>query len=228
MAARANPFFDIASPPPETAVAAAEPYDAIARLAQMHGEAVETARLANLLGRSLHAAIALPVLAVLTVLIGGGAGLPSTISWAIMVAVATFAVLRVYGHGIRQPFERSALHAFAQDLNACLLYAGFAWGAGAFLALADGASGGTALLFCGVPAVAVAVLLRERQAVLLFLAPVAALTSLACVVRPLGGGALAAALVLIACAIVAAAVIAAARHGAARREADLPHALFAS
>ena len=228
MAARANPFFDIALPAdaPEADVAA--PYNAVAKLAQMHAEAVETARLANLLGRALHAAIALPVLAVLAVLLAGGAGTPSTIAWAILIAVATLSIARAYGTAIRQPFERASLHSFAQDLSACLLYAGFAWGAGAFLGLGAGATSGVALLFAGVPAVAIAVLLRERQAVLLFLAPVAALTAFACVLRPFAGGTLDAALVLIASAIVASAIVAASRRSERRAQADLPHGLIAS
>ena len=119
----------------------------------------------------------------------------------------------------------SVLSAFAQDLSACLLYAGFAWGAGAFLALGSGTSAAAALLYAGVPAVAVALLLRERQAVLLFLAPVAALTAFACVLRPFANGAFAAALVLIVCALIAAAT---ARHAAKRHEAALPHGLFAA
>ncbi|HEX4301178.1 MAG TPA: hypothetical protein VHZ78_00185 [Rhizomicrobium sp.] len=224
MAARANPFFDIAATAEDIA---AQPRSAVAHLAQMHAEAVETARLANLVGRALHAAIALPVLAALAVMLGGGAGLASTVAWGILVGVATLAILRAYGHAIRQPFERAPLHAFAQDISACLLYAGFAWGAGAFLALST-ASSGAALLFAAVPAIAIAVLLREKQAALLFLAPVAALTAFACVLRPFAGGALAASLVLIACAIVASATVAASRYAAKRHAAELPHGLFAT
>lgn len=230
MTGRANPFFDIASSPadaPDLDVAAV-PRDSVVRLAQMHAEAVETARLANLLGRALHAAIALPLLAVTAVIAGGGASLPSTIAWAILIAVASLAIVRAYGHAIGQPFERATLHAFSQDLSACLLYAGFAWGAGAFLAISSSSSGGAALLFGCVPAVVIALLLRERQAVLLFLAPVATLTAFACVLRPFAGGALDAALVLIAGAIVAAAMVAASRYAAKRQEAALPGGLFAS
>ena len=228
MAARANPFFDIALPASEPADDRAAPYNAVAKLAQMHAEAVETARLANLLGRAVHAAIALPVLAVLAVLLAGGAGTSSTIAWGILITVATLSIARAYGQAIRQPFDRASLHSFAQDLSACLLYAGFAWGAGAFLGLSAGASSGVALLFAGVPAVAIAVLLRERQAVLLFLAPVAALTAFACVLRPFAGGTLDAALVLIASAIVATAIIAASRYSEKRAQADRPHGLTAS
>lgn len=226
MAARANPFFDATAPTVEQPEPA--PYNAVAKLAQMHAEAVETARLANLLGRSLSVAIALPILAALAMALGGAASLAATVSWGILVAVASLSVLRAHGNAIHQPFERAALHAFAQDLSACLLYAGFAWGAGAFLVLASMAPAGAALLFAAVPAAAIAMLLRERAAVLLFVAPVAALTSFACVLRPFAGGALGAGLVLIGCAVVAGAMIAASRHAARRREADGPHGLFAA
>ena len=229
MAARANPFFDIASDAPRPASEPAlAPKLAVAKLAQMHAEAVETAHLANLLGRAVHAAIALPVLAILAVVLGGGAGLPSTIAWGILIAVSSLAIARSYAGAIRQPFARATLHAFAQDLSACLLYAGFAWGAGAFLAIASAAPAGAALLFAAVPAVVIAALLRERQAVLLFLAPVAALTAFACVLRPFAHGALDAALVLIACATVAGAMIVAARYAAKRHDVAAAHPLFAA
>jgi hypothetical protein len=64
-----------------------------------------------------------------------------------------------------------------------------------------------AVLFAAAPGIAVAAILREREAVFLFLAPVAALASFASVLRPFAGGALAAGLILIACAAVAAAVV---------------------
>jgi hypothetical protein len=200
----------------------------LSALARMHHEAVETARLANLLGRSLQAAIGLPILAALAVSMAGGAGVPSTTAWAILVAVASLSIARAYGMAINQPFERPVLRAFAKDLDACLMYAGFAWGAGAFLALGAGASPLTALLFAGVPTAGVAILLRDRLPVLLFLAPVAALTAFACVLRPFADGALAAGLVLILSALVAGSVILVERHVAARREGDLPHAFTAS
>jgi hypothetical protein len=229
MAGRASLLVQDTLPAESTsAEAVGKPERPIDQLARMHAEAIETARLANLLGRALYVAIALPVMAALAVLFAGGTGLPATVAWAILIVIASLSVARAYAHAIGQPFERPVLQAFAQDLNACLLYAGFSWGAGAFLAIAGGAPSGVALLFASVPAVVVMVLLRERQAVLLFLAPVAALTSFACVVRPFAAGALSAALVLIACAGVAAAIIAVSRHAARQRDASLPHGLFAS
>jgi hypothetical protein len=62
-------------------------------------------------------------------------------------------------------------------------------------------------VFAAVPALGIGLLLRERRAVLFFLAPVAALTSFACVLRQFSDGTMNAALVLIASAIVAATLI---------------------
>ena len=225
MAARANPLFDILPVPTPSAEAPAAS-NPLSRLAQIHAEAVETARLANLLGRSLHAAIALAVLAGLALALRG-AGLSQTVAWTILMTVGLLAMVRAYAFAIRQPFERASLHAFAQDLYACLLYAGFAWGAGAFLALPAASSGSIALLFAAAPTIVLAALLRERRSVLLFLAPVAGLTSLACVLRPFTAGALAAAVALVAAAILAVATQFVARAGEKREGASLPHGLIA-
>lgn len=179
----------------------------IAKLALLHAEAAETARLANLLGRSLYAAIAMPLLGVLTVGLAGGTGLARLLVWCAFVAAAAIAMLRAYFHTIGQPFERVALKSFAKDMSAILLFAGFAWGAGAFLALPAGTGMAAAVLFAAAPGIAIAALLREREAVFLFLAPVAALAAFASVLRPFADGALAAGLILIACAVVAGAVV---------------------
>lgn len=176
----------------------------VARLAELHHEAEETARLANLLGRSIHVAIALPVLAAAT-LAAGRVGLAESAAWLAFVLAASAAIAVCWRRTIAQPFERAALKSFSQDLSAILVFAGFAWGAGAFLALPADTAMGLVVLFAAGAGTAVAVLLRERDCSYLFLAPTAALASFACVLRPLGESALGAALVLIACASVAAA-----------------------
>jgi len=175
----------------------------VARLAELHAEAEETARLANLLGRSIHVALALPVLAA-AALTAGRIGLAQSAAWACFVVAASFAIALAYRRTIGQPFARAALKSFSQDLGAILVFAGAAWGAGAFLALPADANVALVVLFAAGAGTAVAVLLRDRMSVFLFLAPVAALASFACVLRPLGGGPLDAAFVLIACSAVAA------------------------
>jgi hypothetical protein len=223
MATRANPLSAIASEPEAEA-----PFTPVlTRLAQVHAEAVETARLANLLGRSLYATGALAAIAVAALAAGGGAGLSQAVAWAILMAVGLLAMARAYAFAIRQPFERAALHAFSQDMRACLLYAGFAWGAGAFLALPAAAPALAVLVFAAAPALSLAVLLREREAVLPFVAPAAGLSSLACAARPFSGSTLAVGSVLMGCAIVAIAIEAIARVSDKRDNAALPHAFIA-
>ena len=195
----------------------------IAKLAHLHAEAEETARLANLLGRSLYLAIGLPALALLTLALVDGVGLAQPLIWCAFVAAAAVAMLRAYFQTIGRPFERAALRSFASDMSAILLFAGFAWGAGAFLALPAGSSIASAILFAAVPGIVVAALLREREAIFLFLAPIATLTSFASVLRPFAEAPLCTALILIVCALIAGAAALRARRGVAfNRPALLP------
>lgn len=208
MAVRALSFFDFAP----TADTLAEdirgnPANAVAKLAILHAEAEETSRLANLLGRSLHAAIALPLAAMVPIILSSDAGAAPRVAWAVLVVVASLAIAKTYASAIGRPFERAALHSFANDLTAVLLYSGIAWGAGAFLVLSQSVPVGAALVFATAPALGLGLLLRDRRAILLFLAPAAALTAFACVLRPFSAGTMNAALVLIASAIVASALI---------------------
>lgn len=188
---------------PQTKPVSAERMGAITKLARLHAEAEETARLANLLGRSVYVAILLPVLAILTVGLSGMSELNRQIVWIGFVAAVSLGIGTAYAHAMRRPFERDALRDFAKDLSAILLFAGFAWGAGAFLALPAGLATMAAVAFVAVPAIAVAALLREREAVFLFLAPVATLSAFASVLRPSTVGALDAGLIVLTSAAIA-------------------------
>ena len=144
--------------------------------------------------------------------------------WCAFVALGSIAMLRVYAHTIGQSFQRPALKSFAETLSPMLLYAGFAWGAGAFLALPVSTDPLAAMAFVAVPSTAIAALLRERDAVFLFLAPMGLLASFASVLRPFADGALTAGLTLILCAAIAGGVVLAARRRAGEfvRPAMLP------
>jgi hypothetical protein len=179
----------------------------LAKLALLHAEAEETARLANLVGRSLPLALLLPTLCLFTIALAAGMSLASQMVWGIFIAFATVALLRAYATAIAAPFERAVLKTFAKDMSAILLYAGFAWGAGAFLALPAGTSLAASIVFAIVPSIAVAILLREREAVFLFLAPASMLTAFAGVLKPFAGGALDAGLILIAATAIAGAAV---------------------
>jgi len=224
MAALANPFQTSTFSSPASAVVP-RPYDALARLAALHAEASETARLANLLGRTLHTAIALPVLAAVAAALAAEAFAPA-IAWAGLVAIGVIAILRCYARVARQPFERAVLKAFASDLDACLAYAGAAWGAGAFLVIPPLSSGGAALAFALVPSLTVAAMLREKRPALFFLAPVAVLSALACVMQPFADGALSGVLVILACGVFAGALHIPARAGERHAGDGLPVGTF--
>jgi len=184
---------------------ARETLNPVAKLAILHDEAQDTARLANLLGRSIYVSVAFAVMAIAAFALGG-TGLLEGLTWAVFVLVAVVAIALAYRRTIRQPFERAALKSFSQDLNAILVFAGFAWGAGAFLALPATAGMGAIVVFSAGAGAVIVLLLREQECAFLFLAPTAALASFACVLRPMSGGALDASLVLIASSVVAGAV----------------------
>ena len=106
----------------------------LAKLQAVHDEATETSALANLLGRTLYAALLLPVL-VLGAIALSDPPLTRGMSFSALVLMGAGALFFAYAKTSRAPFDRAALRAFSADLEAILLYTGFAWGAGAFLIL---------------------------------------------------------------------------------------------
>jgi hypothetical protein len=69
-----------------------------------------------------------------------------------------------------------------------------------------GLSAGTAVLFALLPAAGIAYLLRDREALALFLAPAALSTAAACLLKPFDGGWIAAATVVVAAVLLVGAV----------------------
>lgn len=197
-------------PAPVPVVRPGDPHVELARLAELHVEARETAILANLLGRAPYAMVALAVAAGTAIAVSA-ASMPTAqiATWLVLMIAGLGAMARAYGQAIAAPFERPALKSFAQDLTAITLYLGFVWGAGAFLVLPPSSGIFTSLFFAAGMSALFAGLARERNIALCFLAPASLLTAFACVLGT--GGALAACLVLIAGGAVAATVMLAAR-----------------
>jgi len=184
-----------------------EPQREIARLAALHDEAKETALLANLLGRAPFAAAALALCTVPVAWVGLRAmPMPEVATWTVLVLIGLGAIVRTYVQAMAMPFERASLRAFAGDLTAIMTYCGFAWSAGAYLALDSGAPPLLLATFAAVPCLLIAAALRQREAAIVFTIPVATLSAFAAVLRPLPEGPLAAAFVLIACAGVSGAI----------------------
>ncbi len=201
MAAVPRPIPSRVNPRAEPPLAALEG-SSLDRLKALHGEAEETARLANLLGRSFYATIALGLASAAT-LAFADTGLACEAAWAMLMVFAIAALARAYRHTIAQPFERAALRSFAEDLNAILLYAGFSWGAGAFLALAGDTHPVAVLLFSAGMSIVLAAILRKSVPVLYFIAPVALLSAASVLLRALPGDLVTALAVVVACGLVA-------------------------
>lgn len=156
------------------------------RLSALYREAAETALLANVLGRTPWVAAVLFVGAAAALALGAGFTLnPAPIVWALCMLGGVFALLRLHRHAVRSPFELLALRAFQADLKGVLLYAGFAWGAGAFLAVPTTNLLIVIALFIGVGAL-IELVLRLPSIALYFLAPSIALPAIAIALGPLG------------------------------------------
>ena len=196
--------------------APADPHAELARLAALHTEAKETALLANLVGRSPFAMVGIAVAAGISVAFAADA-MPAAqiVAWLILMIAGLGAMARAYSRAIAAPFERAALKAFEQDLTALTVYLGFAWGAGAFLMLPT-AIPFSAVTYAALTSAGFAAFIRDRNIALCFLVPASVLSALACVLRPLPGGSLAALLVIVAAACVGGAVLLAGRISAPR------------
>ncbi len=149
----------------------------------------------------------MPILAILTVALAVEMNPAPQLAWFALVSAVSVAILAAYRHAMRQPFQRATLKHFTKDLSAILLFAGFAWGAGAFLALPAGTEPVAVLVFAAGPALLIAYLLRDREALFLFLAPVTVLSAAACLLKPFVGGAWACLLTIVAAAVIAGAAV---------------------
>ncbi len=144
----------------------------LSRLPALHAEAIETSRLANQVGRAPAAAglLAAAGAIVFGCAIGSTALLPLLV-WSFFVTSAAIALLAILARASRTPFDLPSLRGFASDMNAALLYAGFAWGAGVFLAVPANA-GSSGLIVFGLGGVlATGAMLKARAATFYFLIP---------------------------------------------------------
>ncbi|HET7336235.1 MAG TPA: hypothetical protein VFI93_14055 [Rhizomicrobium sp.] len=186
------------------------PHADMVRLAGLHAEAAMTAHFANLLGRGpLLGAALIAASACVAGFAFGHAPIAEIAAWLLLMLAGCGALAKSYRQAIRAPFELVPLRAFAEDLKAIMLYCGFAWGAGAYLALPADTGLTGILMFSAGAAALFAITLRNKGTAIAFLAPVAGMSAFAAVLRPLQDGALASALVLIGCAAIAGALYAA-------------------
>jgi hypothetical protein len=176
------------------------PHAAIARLPLLHAEAAEQARLGRFVSRSVPAAGLLMLAGAATLAAGGGTGesnLGSDFVWSLLVlaGVAAMTLNHIRGQAAGS-LRRTRIEVAAADLRAILLYTGFAWGAGAFLALPAEPGVPLALAFALAPALLMVALLKDEGGIAAFTAPVMVLTAAAALFKDWPGGHIACALLV--------------------------------
>lgn len=184
-------------------------------LARLHVEAAETARLGSFLRRAPYAAWLL-MAGVTVVAFGASEAMPimPLILWTLFVSGSAIALLRLHWRTVALPMGLLPLRGFLANTQAVLLAAGFAWGSGAFLALADSTSLFALVFFSVGTAAAVSAILRQTVACLYFLAPAVLLPAAAALMRPLPDPVVAALLVSVLGLAVAAVLVLTARRAA--------------
>jgi hypothetical protein len=163
----------ITVPVPQASV----PHGALARLPQLQAESQRALARARLLARAVPAAGLLLAMGAPAALMGG-APLATAFVWSAMVLAGIAAIVHNHLRG------QVSLAGSTADLTALLLYMGFAWGTGAFLALAPGLAFWPLVLtvFAALPSLAMALLLRDARAAA-FIVPVALLALAAALAR---------------------------------------------
>ena len=156
----------------------------LTRLPELHAELSLTASLAGFVRSSAAAASALTVMGCLAVWTAGGAGLKQEFIWSLLMMMGVAALLRAHIRSTARAFDRVPLCEAARDLRFIVFYAGLAWGAGAFLLLGSDPLPITGLCFAVVPSVLMVLILQDRAAGLLFMAPVTVLTAAAIRTQP--------------------------------------------
>ena len=171
------------------------PLSHLARLSELHDEAAETALLANLLGRVPYLAVSLLAVTSAAAVLAHVAAAP-LLTWLVLMGAGLISLMRSYVITIAAPFERAPLRLFARDLQAIMLYVGFAWGAGSFLALPTDVTLLQAIAFSAGATILVAAIGRASDATACFTIPVTVLSAVAALLRAVDSGVFACAAIL--------------------------------
>ena len=152
----------------------------LVRLVRLHEEFAIAAHLAGALTRVPYAAYALLTGCGLLVSASLHAVTPLLlVLWTSLVLAAALGLKGIARQAERTGAELLPLRAATQDLNAMLLYAGFAWGSGAFLLTPALLSAGSLLGFSAGSAAVAALVLGARTPLMVFVIPVHLLSAAA-------------------------------------------------
>ena len=178
------PHSDIRPKPAPLPVAVME------KLSRLHVENALTLRRTEFLRATVNIALAQILLGGALLLFIAGASLKDCFIWSLLVLLGIGGLLRCH---IQASSSRQAgpdsLDTNVRDMRAVLLYAGFAWGAGALLVLPPMSGPVAVLSFTALPSLVVALLLKDRDGILAFLLPLTVIGVTAAILnhRPFAG-----------------------------------------
>jgi hypothetical protein len=159
------------------------PIAALDQLARLHVETSEASRLVKFLRSAVHAASLFMLMGSCVLLLGGGPTIGHNFAWAALILIGVTALLYSFIRTNAAVFGRAPVSEAARNLRAILFYMGAAWGAGAFLAVPSSLPVLQAVLFAVMPAMLLALLLKDLAGLAAFQAPAGALTIWAGFVR---------------------------------------------
>jgi hypothetical protein len=106
-----------------------------------------------------------------------GGTLKAEFAWAVLVLFAVVAMTRNFIRGFARSLRRVPLEEAASDLRVLLLYAGAAWGSGAFLVMPTLPAPLLTFSFAVAPALALAFILKDRKGIIAFTVPATLITA---------------------------------------------------
>ena len=154
----------------------APPAAAFDQLARLHVETSEVGRLVMFLRASLNSASLFMLMGTCVLFLGGDATMPRNFAWATIMLAGVVGLLYSYIRTNAAVFDRAPVSVSARHLRLIFLYMGFAWGAGAFLAVPAMLPSFEAVLFAAIPTLLLALILHDGPATLAFLMPAGLLT----------------------------------------------------
>ena len=132
---------------------------------------------------SVHVASVFLLMGTCLLFMGGGLSFAHNFSWAVLILLGVAALLYSYIRNTAAAFHRAPVSEAARNLRLIYFYLGLAWGAGAFLAMPALVPAYQAILFALVPALLLALMLKDMGGLLAFSAPAGAWTIYAAFAR---------------------------------------------
>jgi hypothetical protein len=178
------------------------PYEALARLSVLRGEAAHNMQLLQFLARSPQACLILMLTGAVTLAWASqglsNATLKSEFCWVLGVLIGIVAMTRNHIRFYACTSRRAPLRQAASGLRLLLFYTGAAWGMGAFLVMPLLPAPALALGFAVLPSLALSLLFKDAKGAAAFGAPAMLASAIAAILGAWPSGLWVASLLLVA------------------------------